>query len=311
MKLLAIVGPTASGKTRMAVEVALALRAQGFAPEIVSCDSMGVYRGIDIAADKPSAAERGGIAHHLFDIADPTEDVTAVQYRDLARAVIADIDRRAGVAMLAGGSGLWFLAVVDDLEFAPTSKDLRRRLEAADPAELYERLQGADPERAAAIDPRNARRIVRAVEILELTGRPPSELRTSWERRSGPYDLSVCGITWDRTELFERAAERVRSELDAGLVDEVRLVAVRGLSRTARQALGAKEMLDYLEGLATLEDATATLIRNTKSFIRRQLSWFRADPRVEWTNLSKIGWDAGRDEIVARFGDALQRMVKC
>jgi tRNA dimethylallyltransferase len=305
MKLLAIVGPTASGKTRMAVEVAIALRERDVAPEIVSCDSMGVYRGLDIAADKPAQDDRRGIPHHLFDVVEPSEEMTAVRYRDVARRTIAEIGERGGVPMLVGGSGLWFRAVVDDLEFAPTSEDLRRRLETADTGELYARLQRADPERAAAIDPRNARRVVRAVEILELTGRPASELRTSWGRRCGPYELSVCGITWDRAELFERGAERVRRELGAGLVEEVRRVAKQGLSRTARQALGAKEMLDHLEGRATLEDATTTLVRNTKNFIRRQLSWFRADPRVEWWNVSRMGWDAVRAGIAARFGDAL------
>ena len=301
MKLLAIVGPTASGKTRMGVAVALEL---GNA-EIVSCDSMAVYRGLDIAADKPTEDERRGVPHHLFDMADPSEDFTAVQYRSLARSVIADITERGAIALLVGGSGLWFRAVVDDLEFAPTSSDLRRRLEVMDPAVLYERLKSADPERAAAIDPRNTRRIVRAVEILELTGRPPSELRTSWEQRCGPYELAVCGLTWNRNELFARAADRVRREIEAGLVDEVERAKVRGISRTAAQALGVKEMLEHIDGRMTLDEAAAVLTRNTKNFIRRQLSWFGADPRVTWVNASELGWDGARSEIAERFRRAL------
>lgn len=303
--LLALVGPTAAGKTRMSIEVAQALGDRGRELEIVSCDSMAVYRGFDIAADKPDEDERRGVRHHLFDIADPSDDLTAVAYRDLARSAMDDIALRGAVPLIVGGSGLWFRAAVDDLEFAPTSAALRRELEAADPGELYARLQEADPVRAAAIDPRNTRRVIRAVEILELTGRRPSELRTSWEGRCGPYELTVCGLTWARSELFKRAAERVHREIASGLVDEVQAARACGISRTARQALGVKEMLGYIEGGATLEEATVTLVRNTKNFIRRQLSWFRADPRVEWVNASELGWDVARDEIARRFRVAL------
>jgi tRNA dimethylallyltransferase len=300
-RLLAIVGPTASGKTDMAVDVALALRDRGTPAEIVSCDSMAVYRGLDIAADKPPVARRRGIVHHMLDIAGPDEEVTAVRYREQARRTIADIDARGAAPLLVGGSGLWFRAVVDDLEFAPTSADVRAGLERLDGGELLTALRKADPERAAALDPRNRRRLVRAVEILELTGRPPSEQRASWTRRCGPYDLVVFGIEWDRAELFARATQRVHREIDAGLVDEVRRVLAAGLSRTARQALGVKEMVEHVEGRASLDDAAAALVRNTKRFVRRQLSWFKADPRVRWVNLSASGWDAARDEIVAGF----------
>ena len=301
MKVLALVGPTASGKTRMGVEVALELGRV----EVVSCDSMAVYRGLDIAADKPTDSERRGVPHHLFDVADPSEDVTAVRYRELARAVIDDIGRRGNVALIVGGSGLWFRAAVDDLEFAPTSASLRRKLEAADPKELYARLQAADPARAGAIDPRNTRRVVRAVEILELTGRPPSELRTSWDGRCGPYDVIVCGLTWDRATLFKRAEERVDREIAAGLVEEVGRLRQTTLSRTARQALGVKEMIEHIEGRATLEEARGVLVRNTKNFVRRQLSWFKADPRVQWIDASDLGWEGAREQIVGRFEEAV------
>lgn len=300
MKLLAIVGPTAAGKTRMSVEVATALAQLGHSIEIVSCDSMAVYRGLDIAADKPPMSERGGIEHHLLDIADPDEEITAVAYREIARNKIAEITERGGVAMLVGGSGLWFRAVVDDLEFAPTQAELRRHLETQDPGELYARLAEADPEAAARIDVRNIRRVVRAVEILELTGRPPSELRSSWGVREGPYDLCAAGLMWARDELYGRATQRVQRELDAGLVDEVREALERGLSRTARQALGVKEIAEHLETGITLEEAKTTLIRNTKNFVRKQLSWFRADPRVEWVDATELGWDGARETIVER-----------
>ena len=303
--LLCLVGPTAAGKTQMAIDVALELRRRGHAPEIVSCDSMGVYRSLDIVADKPPGTERRGIPHHLFDVADASERFTAVAYRDLARGAIDAIAARRGVPMLVGGSGLYFRAVVDDLEFAPTSPEVRARLERDDPGVLLDRLREADPATADRLDVRNPRRIVRAAEILELTGRAPSELRTSWERFGGPYDLAVAGLTWDRDVLLRRAEERVQRELEAGLLEEVRRVGTGNLSRTARQALGVKEMITVIEGEETIDVATTRLVRNTKSFIRRQLSWFGADPRVVWFNVSELGSDGAREGITELFLRAL------
>ncbi|MEX0875547.1 MAG: tRNA (adenosine(37)-N6)-dimethylallyltransferase MiaA [Actinomycetota bacterium] len=299
--LLCLVGPTAAGKTRMGVEVALALRSIDLDVEIVSCDSMAVYRSLDVVADKPSADERRGVVHHLFDVVDPSEPFTAIAYRDLARAAIKDIHDRGGVPLLVGGSGLYFRAVVDDLEFAPTSAGVRARLEHEPSDRLIERLRIADPATANRLDPRNKRRLVRAVEVLELTGRPPSELRNAWDRRSGPYEVTVAGLTWDREVLLRRATERVHRELQAGLVQEVRAIGSERLSQTARQALGVKEILPVLDGTATLEEATEQLVRNTKRFVRRQLSWFKADPRVWWTNASEAGWEGAREKIAERF----------
>ncbi|HVE91031.1 MAG TPA: tRNA (adenosine(37)-N6)-dimethylallyltransferase MiaA [Actinomycetota bacterium] len=296
--LAALVGPTASGKSRMALEVALELRSTGVEPEIVSCDSMGVYRGLDIAADKPSTSDRRLVPHHMFDVVHASADYTAVAYRQAARDAIAGIHARGGLPMLVGGSGLWFRAVVDHLEFAPTDPALRSSLERQDPHELHNRLSLADPESAARIDPRNRRRVVRAVEILELTGRPPSELRGAWERREGPYSVMVAGLTWSREELLERAGRRIGEELEAGLLEEVRAALDAGISRTARQALGVKEMLEHLESGLPLEQARDLLVRNTRSFIRRQLSWFRADPRIEWVDASEVGWESARRRIV-------------
>jgi tRNA dimethylallyltransferase len=300
-----LVGPTAAGKTRMAVDVALDLRERGYAPEIVSCDSMGVYRSLDLVADKPSMAERQGIPHHLFDVVDPHEAFTAVAYRELARNAIGDIEARGGAPMLVGGSGLYFRAVVDELEFAPTSPDVRARLEREDANALLERVRQADPVGADRLDPRNPRRIVRAAEVLELTGRPPSELRTSWERFGGPYELKVAGLVRDRDELLRRVEERVQRQLEGGLLDEVRRVDASSFSRTARQALGVKEMIPVIDGDETIEVATTRLVKNTKSFIRRQLSWFSADPRVIWFNASELGFDGARKKITELFADAL------
>jgi tRNA dimethylallyltransferase len=285
----------------MAVEVALALRDRGLDTEIVSCDSMGVYRGLDVVADKPSMDERRGIVHHLFDVADPDEDFNAPHYRTLARAAIDDIASRGAVPMLVGGSGLYFRSVVDELEFAPTSADVRARLEAEHPDALYERLRERDPASAERLDPRNVRRVVRAVEVMELTGRAPSELRTSWERGGGPYELVVAGLTWDRALLMQRAEERVQRELDAGLLDEVSRIGPENFSRSARQALGVKEMIPVIEGVEGIETARAVLVKNTKNFIRRQFSWFQADDRVTWVDASVLGWDGARKRITELF----------
>ncbi len=307
---MCIVGPTAGGKTRMGIEVALGLTEGAGEPlaktregpvEIVSCDSMGVYRELDIVADKPSMRERRGVPHHLFDIAAVCEEFTAPAYRSLARAAIDEIASRGAQPLLVGGSGLYFRAVVDELEFAPTSPELRKRLECEDPDALYARLLQADPASAARLDPRNIRRVVRAVEVLELTGRPPSELRTSWKRGGGPYDLTVVGLTWNRDELLRRAEVRVQRELEKGLLEEVRRIGTGNFSRTARQALGVKEMIPVIEGVETLESATTRLVKNTKNFIRRQISWFTADPRVVWVDASALSWEGARDEIIRIF----------
>jgi tRNA dimethylallyltransferase len=142
------------------------------------------------------------------------------------------------------------------------------------------------------------------VEVLELTGRRPSELRTEWERRDGPYELYAVGLTWDREELFARAEERIGRQLEAGLVEEVRASVASGLSKTSSQALGLKELVDHIEGRSKLEDVRAELVRSTKAFVRRQLSWFRADPRIQWVNASELGWEGARSAIVAGFGEA-------
>ncbi len=289
----------------MGIEAALALGTRGHDVEIVSCDSMAVYRSLDIVADKPSAADRSGVVHHMIDVVDPWEPFTAVTYRDLARGVIDEILERGAFPLLVGGSGLYFRAVVDDLEFAPTSPEVRSRLEKEPPDDLMERLRAADPITAARLDPRNTRRIVRAVEVLELTGRPPSELRDAWDRSGDRYDLAVAGLTWARDELLKRAAERVHREVEAGLLEEVRGVRPEMMSATAAQALGVKEMIPVLAGRQTMDEASQMLVRNTKRFVRRQISWFGADPRVVWFDASALGWDGARAEIVELFARKL------
>ena len=292
-RVCAIVGATAVGKTKVSLTVAESLDA-----EIVSIDSMQVYTGLDIGTAKVGAAERARVPHHLVDIRPPEVEVTAAEFQSLAREVIAEIASRGKVPLLVGGSGLYFRAVVDDLTFPARSAEIRSALESEKEelgAEaLHARLAEVDPSAAARIEPGNARRTVRALEVIELTGRLFSENNT-WDEYRSIYDLRVAGLTRTREELYDRIERRVASMLRAGLIEEAR--GFEGtLSLTARHALGYKQILDR-PGVAP-EALEAEIVRATKRFARRQESWFRSDPRVKW-------FDAGREgvahELVSYF----------
>lgn len=274
--MAALVGPTAVGKTELSLDVAERLDA-----EIVSLDSMQIYTGMDIGTAKASVAERERVPHHLIDVRDPAEEVSVAEFRDLAREAISDIHSRGRLPLLVGGSGLYLRAVVDDLNFPPTSADLRVRLESEEKDEgvevLYERLQELDPHAAAKIEPGNSRRIIRALEVIELTGRPFSSFADVWDRYESVYELRVAGLTRPREELYERIVARVMQMIEAGLADETEELRGR-IGRTASQALGYRQFLEASPG----EDGADAIVRATKRFARRQESWFRADPRIEW-----------------------------
>ena len=282
--VLALVGPTASGKTALALELAPRLGA-----EVVSADAMLVYRGMDIGTAKPTPEERALVPHHLVDLVDPGEDFSVARFQPLARAAINQVLGRGRLPLLVGGSGLYFHAVVDQFVFPPTDAALRARLESeaaagALPA-MYQRLAGIDPAAAARIQPGNLRRVVRALEVIELTGRPFSSFRRAMDAPVSRYRLAVLGLDPGRETLRTRVAERVAAMAEAGLVEEVRRLATRPLSRTARQALGYKELLDALEQGTPLQQALDAVVRRTRAYARRQLAWFRRDPRVRWSTL--------------------------
>jgi tRNA dimethylallyltransferase len=282
--VLALVGPTAAGKTALALELAPRLGA-----EIVSADAMLVYRGMDIGTAKPTAAERARVPHHLVDVVDPAEEFSVARFQPMARAAIDDVLARGRVPLLVGGSGLYFHAVVDEFTFPPTDPALRRRLEADAAAEglpaLYRRLAARDPAAAARIQPANLRRIVRALEVIELTGRPFSSFRGAMDEPLSRYLLAVIGLDPGGERLRARVAERVAAMAEAGLLDEVRRLGARPLSRTARQALGYKELLDALECGGSVADALAEVVTRTRAYARRQLAWFRRDGRIRWSTL--------------------------
>jgi tRNA dimethylallyltransferase len=266
----------------VAVDVAAELGA-----EIVSVDSMQIYRGMDVGTATPAPELRARVPHHLIDVLDPSEDVTVAAFQHRARATLADVAARGALPLLVGGSGLYFRAVVDDLRFPPRAPDIRRSLEAELDAEgvdaLYERLCDVDPVAAERIDRANARRIVRALEVVRLTGRPFSD-NDSWDRYESIFDLAVAGLRLDRDELKRRIEERVGEMLAAGLVDEVRRVESAGLGETARQALGYRQVLE--RPTASTEELRAAIASATARFARRQESWFNADPRVTWFDAS-------------------------
>jgi len=284
--VLALVGPTASGKTALALALALRLGA-----EVVSADAMLVYRDMDIGTAKPTPAERALVPHHLVDLVDPGEEFSVARFQPLARAAIAEVGGRDQVPLLVGGSGLYFHAVVDDFAFPPTDPALRARLEAevatAGLPALYQRLQAQDPAAAARIQPANLRRTVRALEVIELTGRPFSSFRVqgAMDQPVSRYRLTVLGLDPGPECLRARVAARVESMVAAGLVEEVRRLAERPLSRTARQALGYKELLDAMEQGTPLEEALAAVVARTRAYARRQLAWFRRDRRIQWSTL--------------------------
>ena len=274
-----MVGPTAVGKTVTSLTVAERLGA-----EIVSVDSMQIYRGMDIGTAKASTTDRERVPHHLLDLFEPSRDVSVAEFQELARAAIEDIAARGCLPLLVGGSGLYFRAVVDDLEFPPREPSVRRALEdeaeSLGPEVLHERLTELDPQAAARMEPTNTRRIVRALEVIELTGRPFSE-NVSWERFESRYELKVVGIARPREVLYERIAERVDSMLESGLIEETRALQEKGMSRTARQALGYRQILEAEPGTSR-EQIRDEIVRVTKRFARRQESWFKSDPRVVW-----------------------------
>ena len=300
---IAIVGTTAAGKSALA----MALARHSGRIEIVSVDSMAVYRGMDLATAKPSQHDRREVPHHLIDVLDPSEECSVSLFKSLAHEAIAEIQAAGRIPLLVGGTGLYHRAVIDDLEIPGSFPALRAQLEtvADDPdglAVLMARLEELDPLAAGRIEPGNARRIVRALEVIEGTGRPFSSfgpgLETYTTSRVLQIGLAVPGELVDR-----RIEARVEDWMAAGLLEEVTalLARPRGLSRTARQAIGYRELLEVVEGGADVEAAVASTIQRTKAFARRQRAWFRRDPRVAWQDSA--------EQALAALEGALERMA--
>ena len=298
---LVIVGATASGKSVLAME--LARRRPGV--ELVSMDSMALYRGMDVGTTAPTAEERAEVPHHLVDLVNPTEDFTVSEFQVAARRALDDMEGRGARAVLVGGTGLHVRAVVDDLEIPGRYDEVRAALDADDDTPgLYTRLAGLDPVAAGRMEPTNRRRVVRALEVTLGSGRPFSSFGPGLEAYPATPFTQV-GLRVDREVLDRRIADRYRHQLADGFLDEVRWLAALdgGPSRSAAQALGYSELLAHLRGECTLADAIADAVVATRRFARRQERWFRRDPRIEW-------FDVGADPLKV-LEAVLERFDRC
>jgi tRNA dimethylallyltransferase len=291
---VALVGPTASGKSEIALAVA---RACPGAVELVSVDSMAVYRGMDIGTAKPTRAVRAEVPYHLVDLVDPDEEYTVTRFQEAARGALEGIEARGSTALLVGGTGLYLRAVTDDLSFPgrypSVAADLVAELDRTGPegsdgrlagcAVLHARLESLDPVAASRIEPGNERRLVRALEVTLGSGRPFSSFGSGLEQYP-PSRFALVGMDRGAEESDGRIASRFALLMDEGLLEEVRGLAARpgGLSRTARQALGYRELLSHVEEGTSLMDAVDEAVRRTRAFAKRQRAWFRRDPRIVW-----------------------------
>jgi len=302
-RVITVVGPTAAGKSDLGVFLA-----QQLDGEVINADSMQLYRGMDIGTAKLTPGERGDVPHHLLDIWDVTETASVAEYQRLARAEIDRLLAAGRTPVLVGGSGLYVKGTIDALEFPGTDPEVRARLEAElaerGPGALHARLAAADPAAGRAILPSNGRRIVRALEVIEITGKP---FTANLPGSDAVYDTVQIGVDVARPELDERIARRVDRMWDAGLVDEVRGLEEHGLRGgiTASRALGYQQVLAALAGECTEEEARAETVRATKRFARRQDSWFRRDPRVDWLS----GAEEDRGELPERALTLIERAV--
>ena len=277
---LALVGPTASGKSSLA----LALARSRSDIELVTVDSMQVYRGMNIGTAKPSAAEQSEIFHHLLDVCDPDDDYTVARFQRDCFAVLADIEERGKRAVLVGGTGLYLQAITDDLEIPARFPEVRAELELEpDTAVLFARLEGLDPLAASRMEPTNRRRVVRALEVTVGSGRPFSSFGPGLEEYP-PAPFPVLGLAMERVVLDQRIAQRYEQQMADGFLAEVQTLVdlPAGLGRTARQALGYAELLDHIENGTPLDDALVTAVTRTRRFARRQQRWFGRDPRINW-----------------------------
>jgi tRNA dimethylallyltransferase len=310
-RLLVITGATCSGKSEAALGLAPLL-----AGEILSADSMQVYRGMDIGTAKPSAAERAQVRHHLLDVVNPAQPFSVAAFKDLADQCVEEVNGRGGLPIMVGGTGLYVRAVVEnyDLTAEDPAPDLRERWRAVaaqdGAAALHARLRAVDPVSATRIHENDMRRVVRALEVFERTGHPISASVDRTARRGRRYDVLQFAITWPRDELHRRIDRRVDRMLDLGLVDEVDgLRRGCGLGPVAAQALGYREILAYLEGHTSLGEAASAIKTATRRLAKRQLTWFRAQDGLEWIAADPATWPDGVVAvIVSRVAERWTRM---
>ncbi|MDD6462338.1 MAG: tRNA (adenosine(37)-N6)-dimethylallyltransferase MiaA [Bifidobacteriaceae bacterium] len=303
-RVVSIVGPTASGKTSLGIALAKALeQVDGTPCEIVNADAYQMYRGMDIGTAKPTAAERDAVPHHLIDCMDPRETMSVALFQDMARTCIRELQARGVRPILVGGSGLYARAAIDDISFPPTDPDVRKRLEGdADrigAEAMFARLAERDPQAAAHMDAHNVRRTVRALEVIELTGKPYSSMLPRYRYVIPAVQI---GLDMPREELDARIDARTQQMRDEGFVQEVeRMRPVLG--PTAARALGYQQIADYLDGLLSEDEAFASIAQHTKRLARKQMGWFGRDPRIHWLTAASEGL-TDRAVRIVRHADA-------
>ena len=295
--LLIITGPTAVGKTALSIQAAKALGG-----EVVSADSMQVYRHMNIGSAKVTREEMEGVPHHLIDVLEPWEPFNVAVFQRMAREAVADIQSRGKLPIIAGGTGFYIQALLYDIDFQETEEvpEIRRELERLGAERgadyLHRMLQEVDPEAAEAIHANNQKRVIRAIEYFRLTGEKISVHNESERRKASPYDFLYYVVTMDRQALYGRIDLRVDRMVEAGLVEEVRRLKAMGCTRdmVSMQGLGYKEILDYLDGACSLDEAVYKIKRDTRHFAKRQLTWFRRERDTRWLTQEEYDYDSGR-----------------
>lgn len=290
-KLLVLVGPTAVGKTRLSLEIA-----HRFGCEIISGDSMQVYRGMDIGTAKATLEEQRSVPHHLIDIREPDEPFSVSDFHELAKQTILEIDGRGRLPFIVGGTGLYIESVCYEYEFSECGSDEEFREQQSRYAEqfgreaLHRKLAEKDPESAERLHPNDQRRIIRALEVFHLTGETLSA-QLARQHKASPYQLCIVGLTMDRGLLYKRVEERIDQMLEQGLVEEVKRLLEKGFDRSliSMQGLGYKEIIGYLQGETALDEAITLLKRDTRRFAKRQMSWFRHMKEIEWMDVTEQG----------------------
>lgn len=288
VKVIVIVGPTAVGKTALAAK--LAGRING---EIISCDSMQIYKGMEVLSQAPSTELRKQIPHHLVGMLSPRQEYSAAIFRKMAEKLVGSILRRKKIPVIVGGSGLYVKALIDGL-FPSPEADLKFRKKMSrfavkyGPARLHAKLTKIDPSAAGNIHPNDARRIIRALEVYHSTGKTMTELKHATKGLAGKYDIKIFGLTMPREKIYSNIDKRVDTMFEAGALKEAKKLIDKRLSKTAAAALGIKEIAGYLKGEYALDEAKELLKRNTRRFAKRQLTWFRADKRIKWFNTARI-----------------------
>lgn len=291
--IIAVAGPTAVGKTEFAIKLA-----EAFDGEIVSCDSMQLYKYMDIGSAKPTAEEMARAKHHLVDIIDPRDEFSVAQYQRLAKTAIKDIFKREKLPIVSGGTGLYLNSLLYDMDFSAASEDHAYRTELEEIAEkegreaLHEILMKKDPDAAATIHPNNTKKIIRALERLKQ-GEGHIRKFSDINRETSDYDVILIGLNRARAELYDRINRRVEILMDEGLLDEVKSLRQMGLTQEniSMKGIGYKELMDYLDGICTLEMAVDTIQKNTRHYAKKQLTWFRRYDKMNWYNISDFDSD--------------------